>query len=98
MLALCLQAWFRDEPRVEIRPTIAKHTYERFGSNLIGMTHGDTIKRGGVGLDSLMAADRAKDWGETTKSILVHRAHTYDQQSRIDGRRYLGELPQFGAQ
>jgi hypothetical protein len=65
MLALCLQAWFRDEPRVEIRPTIAKHTYERFGSNLIGMTHGDTIKRGGVGLDSLMAADRAKDWGET---------------------------------
>ena len=47
--------------------TIAKHTYERFGSNLIGMTHGGTIKRGGVGLDSLMAADRAKDWGETTQ-------------------------------
>jgi hypothetical protein len=36
-------------------------------ATLFGMTHGDTIKRGGVGLDSLMAADRAKDWGETTQ-------------------------------
>ena len=66
MLALCLQAWFRNEPRVEIRPTVAKHTYERFGRCLIGMTHGDTIKRGGTGLDALMAADRPQDWGLTS--------------------------------
>jgi len=67
MLALCLKAWYRNEPRVNIMDTAAKHHYIRFGKVLIGITHGDTIKRGGSGLDALMAADKPEDWGKSTK-------------------------------
>lgn len=67
MLALCLKAWYRNEPRVHIMDTAAKHHYVRFGKVLIGITHGDTIKRGGSGLDALMAADKPEDWGKSTK-------------------------------
>lgn len=67
MLALCLKAWYRDEPRVTIMDTIAKHHYVRFGKVLMGITHGDTIKKGGTGLDALMAADVPQDWADSTK-------------------------------
>lgn len=67
MLALALKAWYRDEPRVNIMDTAAKHHYIRFGKVLIGITHGDTIKRKGSGLDALMAVDRPQDWGLTEK-------------------------------
>lgn len=67
MLALCLKAWYRNEPRVNIMDTIAKHHYVRFGKVLMGITHGDSIKKGGTGLDALMAADRPQDWADSTK-------------------------------
>ena len=67
MLAIALKAWFRDEPRVEIRDTAAIHHYEQFGKVLIGVTHGHTIKKGASGLDAVMATDRPVMWGESTK-------------------------------
>jgi len=67
MLSLSLKAWFRNEPRVEIRDTIAKHEYLRFGKVLIGVTHGDTIKRKATGMDAIMATDRPEDWAAAVK-------------------------------
>jgi hypothetical protein len=67
MLAIALKAWYRDEPRVEIRDTASIHHYEQFGKVLIGVTHGHTIKKGAVGLDAVMATDRPQMWGQATK-------------------------------
>lgn len=62
-LALCLAMMYEAEPRVEIDTTASKFAYYRFGGALYGVTHGDTCKA--RDLESIMAADRAKDWGET---------------------------------
>lgn len=63
MLALCLAAYYEREPRVEIDTSPAKFHWHRFGLNLIGVTHGDTVKA--TSLPGVMSCDRAKDWGET---------------------------------
>jgi len=66
MLSLCLKAWFRNEPRCEIKDTIAKHDYYQFGKVLIGTTHGDTVNAGmRKQLGALMAHDMPVAWGET---------------------------------
>jgi hypothetical protein len=63
MLALALDQFYADEPRVTIDTSPAKFHWYRFGKNLIGVTHGDTVKA--KDLPGVMAVDRAKDWGET---------------------------------
>lgn len=62
-IALALDAYFHNEPRVQVDLSPAAHWYFRFGKVLIGSTHGDTTKQ--KDLLGVMAADRAKDWGET---------------------------------
>jgi len=63
MLAAFLDAYFSNEPRVTIQPTVSKFHYFHFGKCLIGVTHGDTVKHADLG--ELMAADRPEDWGAT---------------------------------
>lgn len=67
MLALCLASYYEREPRVEIDTSPAKFHWHRFGANLIGVTHGDTVKA--HALPGVMAVDRAKDWGETEHRV-----------------------------
>ena len=59
-LSLILDAYFENEPRVEIDTSPAEVWYYRFGSTLIGATHGDKIKASK--LPGLMAFDRKEDW------------------------------------
>jgi hypothetical protein len=63
MLASFLDAYFHNEPRVTIQPTVGKFNYFRFHKCLVGVTHGDTVKH--LALGELMATDKAEDWGET---------------------------------
>ena len=63
MLALCLQQYYERDPRVTVDTSPAKFHWYRFGLNLIGVTHGDTLKA--HTLPGVMACDRAKDWRET---------------------------------
>jgi hypothetical protein len=62
-LAAILRAWFRSEPRVSIPYNPSLFSYYRFGSCLIGATHGHGPKMPDLPL--LMAADRSTDWGAT---------------------------------
>ncbi len=55
--------------------------YVRFGANLIGVTHGDTVKP--QKLQALMAADQRQNWGE------VENCHWYI------GHRHHDELKEF---
>ncbi len=63
MLAICLEHHYRDEPRVVIDTTPGMLYYHRFGSVLMGFTHGHTLKP--AQLPGIMSTDRARDWGET---------------------------------
>jgi len=63
VLGLCLQAFYEREPRVEIDVQPGRYHYYRFGNCLIGMTHGDTVKK--EQLPGIMAFDRKEDWGQT---------------------------------
>ncbi len=63
MLSICLAQYYEREPRVTIDTSPAKFHWYRFGKNLIGVTHGDTVKLDALG--EVMACDRPADWGET---------------------------------
>lgn len=65
-LSVVLSAYYRNEPRVEIDMSPSRFHWHRFGKNLIGITHGHNQKHGD--LESIMAAERAADWGAT-----IHR-------------------------
>lgn len=63
VLATALSQFYEREPRVTIDTSPAKFHWYRFGLNLIGVTHGDTVKL--QDLVGVMACDRAEDWGAT---------------------------------
>jgi len=63
-LSLILDAYYSDEPRVEVDKSVCPFRYIRFGKNLIGTTHGDMVKP--EALPGIMATDRPEDWGAAT--------------------------------
>jgi hypothetical protein len=81
-LSVGLDAYYRNEPRVEIDLSPAMHRYHRFGSVLLGITHGHTSKKSD--LESIMACDRPEDWGETSHRhwLTGHVHHTTRQEYR----------------
>lgn len=62
-LSIALDAYFHNEKRVTVDCSPAKFWFYRFGKVLLGSTHGDTAKP--EKLPGIMAADAAKDWGDT---------------------------------
>lgn len=62
-LSQALSHIYDREPRVTVDTSPAVFNYYRFGKVLIGCHHGHTCKPDK--LPGVMAADRAKDWGET---------------------------------
>ena len=81
-LALLLAAHYESEPRVRVETSPKTFFYTRFGKTLIGITHGDKIKM--AELPSIMANDRAEDWGATKHRYwwTGHIHHTRHQEYR----------------
>jgi hypothetical protein len=81
-MAMVMEAYYSRDKRVEVETSPSKFYYQRFGKNLIGITHGDKIKLGE--LPSIMATDRAEDWGQTTQRYwwTGHIHHTKHQEYR----------------
>jgi hypothetical protein len=74
-LAIALECHYRNEPRVSIDTSPSHFHYHRFGKNLIGTTHGNTVKH--AELESVMASERPTDWGETKHRMwLCGHIHT----------------------
>lgn len=63
MLSICLANVYEHEPRVIVDTNPGPCHYIRHGAVLVGVHHGHSIKPDR--LPGVMAADRAKDWGET---------------------------------
>jgi hypothetical protein len=81
-MALTLAAYYERDIRVEVEQSPSKFFYQRFGDVLIGITHGDKLKL--ADLPSIMAADRAADWGATKHRYwwTGHIHHTKHQEYR----------------
>lgn len=62
-MSVALSHIYANEPRVSIDTNPSVFAYYRWGKCLIGIHHGHTCKPDK--LPGVMAADRAKDWGET---------------------------------
>lgn len=76
-LALMISCYFHDEPRIQVDLSPATAWYYQFGKNLIGSTHGDTIK--GPNMGAIMAADVPEMWGATKyRTWLVGHIHHQD--------------------
>lgn len=73
-IAYFLFAWFRNEPRVTVDTDPSLFFWHRFGSVLLGATHGHTVKI--AKMPSIMAHRRAEDWG-ATKFRYVHGFHLH---------------------
>lgn len=82
MLSLSLAAYYRNEPRVIIPPTIRHRAYYEFGRVMIGTTHGDKAK--GQDLESLMAAEEPEMWGRTRHRYILcgHIHHSVVKEYR----------------
>lgn len=63
MLSLALGAYYRNEPRCHVPPTVSHRAYYERGRVLIGTTHGDRAKP--EALPGIMAAEQPEAWGRT---------------------------------
>lgn len=77
MLTMAMDAYYHNEPRVEVEGTPSGFYYHRYGKNLLGSTHGDGPKLADLPL--IMANDRKKDWGETIFRTW-HTGHVHHDQ------------------
>jgi len=82
MLSAFLGAYFHNEPRVTIHPTVNKFHYIQHGRTLIAATHGDTVKLAALG--ELMATDRPEMWAGSDHRYWYtgHIHHTTKQELR----------------
>lgn len=72
-----LLAWFRNEPRVTVDIDPSLFWWLRFGSVLLGATHGHQAKI--KDMPQIMAHRRAKEWGQT-KHRYVHGFHLHHKE------------------
>lgn len=82
-LALALDAYFRNEPRIRIDLSPAAFWYYRFGKVLIGATHGDTCKPDK--LPGVMAADVPEQWGLSAFRYFYHGHIHHDSVREYPG-------------
>jgi hypothetical protein len=63
VLAMCMSAYFKDNPRVRVYDKPRMFHFLEFGRNLLGFTHGHTVKA--KELPSVMSTDEPAAWGRT---------------------------------
>ncbi len=77
-MRMAMRLYYKSHDRVSVYDSPGIAWYKRFGKNLIGATHGHTIKQSGMA--SMMAVDRAKDWG-VTEFRLFFCAHIHQERA-----------------
>lgn len=92
--ARTLASWFRNCDRVTIDDSIAHRKYYRYGSNLIGASHGDGAKMADMPL--LMANEVPLLWAETTyRYVYCHHIHHKQRNQFQSGKDYIGVTVEY---
>lgn len=84
-VAYFLLAWYRNEPRVEVDVDPSLFWWHKFGTVLLGATHGHEAKA--KDMPAIMAHRRAVDWGATKHrhAHTFHLHHTAKIRDTISG-------------
>lgn len=82
-LGVAIKTAYENNPRVTVDTGRGPYFYYRFGSNLIGMTHGDACKMASLG--EIMVADKPRDAGncENRYWLTGHIHHDRVLETRI---------------
>lgn len=93
-LAHALKSWFRKDDDVDFDISVAHRKYYQYGSNLIGLEHGDGAKMDKLPL--LMAQERPKMWSETKyRYFYLHHLHHKVKHKWLDAKDYVGVTVEY---
>ena len=93
-LAHALKSWFRNTEDVTFDISVAHRKYYKYGSNLIGLEHGDGAKMANLPL--LMAQERAVEWSETKyRYWYLHHLHHKVKHKWLDTKDYIGVTVEY---
>jgi hypothetical protein len=93
-LAHALQSWFRNAKDVSVDCGVANRKYYSYGSNLIGLEHGDGAKMDKLPL--LMAQENPIEWGKTTHRYwYLHHLHHKVKHRWLDGKDFIGVTVEY---
>lgn len=93
-LAHALKAWFRNCDDVSVDAGVAHRKYYKYGSNLIGLEHGDGAKMDKLPL--LMAQEKPKDWADTTHRYwYLHHIHHKVKHKWLDAKDFIGVTVEY---
>tara|TARA_R110000765_G_scaffold17376_5_gene47645 strand:+ start:14366 stop:15451 length:1086 start_codon:yes stop_codon:yes gene_type:complete len=93
-LAHALKAWFRNCDDVTIDAGVANRKYYKYGSNLIGLEHGDGAKMDKLPL--LMAQEKPQDWADTTHRYwYLHHLHHKIKHKWLDAKDFIGVTVEY---
>lgn len=77
------KSMYREEPRCYVHPEPTTRKYVKYGKNLIGVTHGHQTKD--PSLPGIMAAEKPKEWGETTHRRFFRGHQHHDNRVEYNG-------------
>jgi hypothetical protein len=93
-LAHSLKSWFRNTKDVTFDISVAHRKYYKYGSNLIGLEHGDGAKMDK--LPMLMANEKPQEWAETKyRYWYLHHLHHKVKHRWLDGKDFIGVTVEY---
>ena len=93
-LAHSLKSWFRNTKDITFDISVSHRKYYKYGSNLIGLEHGDGAKMDK--LPMLMANDRPQMWAETKyRYWYLHHIHHKVKYKWLDAKDFIGVTVEY---
>ena len=93
-LAHTLQSWFRKAKDITFDISVAHRKYYKYGTNLLGIEHGDGAKMDNLPL--LMAQENPSDWAQTTHGYwYLHHLHHKIKHKWRDGKDFIGVTVEY---
>ena len=93
-LAHALKSWFRQDGEVSFDVSVAHRKYYQYGTNLIGLEHGDGAKMDNLPL--LMAQEKPKMWSGTKyRYWYLHHLHHKVKHKWRDAKDFIGVTVEY---
>jgi|TARA_R110000851_G_scaffold190072_2_gene340413 hypothetical protein len=93
-LAHTLQSWFRKAKDITFDISVAHRKYYKYGTNLLGLEHGDGAKM--INLPLLMAQEKPLLWSETTHRYwYLHHVHHKVKHKWLDAKDFIGVTVEY---
>jgi len=93
-LAHALKSWFRNDAEITFDISVAHRKYYKYGSNLIGLEHGDGAKMDNLPL--MMAQEKPLLWSETKfRYWYLHHLHHKVKHKWRDAKDFIGVTVEY---